>query len=67
MKLFERSGGHWLFWVSIGYVTAYIVNWYSVPCTRIEYIQAAYVIVVSLPLCVKPLADWINTKCIWEY
>ena len=43
MRLFGRSGGYWLFWVSVMYVLAGIINWYVVPCTRMEYIQAAYV------------------------
>ena len=66
MKLFERSGGYWLFWVSVAYVVAFTINWYSVPCVRLEYIQAAYVLAVSLPLYVPPLARWLNVKCIWE-
>ena len=66
MKLFGRTGGYWLFWVSVAYVLAGIINWYSVPCTHIEYIQAAYVLVLSLPLYIPPMARWLNMKCVWE-
>ncbi len=66
MKLFGRTGGYWLFWVSVAYVAAGIINWYAVPCTRLEYIQAAYVVILSLPLWVKPLARFFNIKTVWE-
>lgn len=66
MKLFGRTGGYWLFWVSTAYVVAAVANWYMVPCTRIEYIQLAYVLAISLPLWIPPLARYLHMKCIWE-
>lgn len=61
-----RSGGSWLFWISALYIVAGIINWNSNPCIRLEYIQAAYVLVLSLPLWVRPLARKLNMKCVWE-
>ena len=66
MKLFGRTGGHWLFWVTVGYVITFTINWYSVPCIGLEYIQMAYIAVVSLPLWFNPLADHFNIKTLRE-
>ena len=66
MKLFGRTGGYWLFWVSVAYVVAGIVSVFVLHYTSIEYVQVAYVLAVSLPLWVKPLARYFNMKCVWE-
>jgi hypothetical protein len=66
MKLFGRSGGYWLFWVSVIYVIAGLVNHYAHWDFRLELIQMIYVLAISLPLWIRPLARQLNMKCLWE-
>ena len=65
MKLFGRSGGYWLFWASVVYlcVAVYNVNY---PFTSLEIIQLAWLIVLSLPLWISPLARYLNMRTIWQ-
>lgn len=62
MKLFERTGGHWLFWTSAIYLAI------ALPCAlyfkeiRSELIQLVWLIVFSMPLWCNPLARWLNMK-----
>ena len=66
MKLFGRSGGYWLFWVSAIYVLVGIIGVFVFHLPHLEYIQIAYVLATSLPLWIPPMARWLNMKCIWE-
>lgn len=66
MKLFGRSGGYWLFWLSAIYVCVAVVNLFVYKFTEAEYIQAVWLLVLSLPLFVKPLAHWLNMQTLWE-
>ena len=66
MKLFGRTGGYWLFWISAIYVLVGIVGVFVFQFTHLEYIQIAYVLAISLPLWIPPMARWLNMKCIWE-
>ena len=66
MKLFGRSGGYWLFWVSVVYIMVGFVGVFVLHYTKLEYIQIAYVLAISLPLYIPPMARWLNMKCIWE-
>lgn len=62
----KMSGGWWLFYVSTIYVLAGMINAFVIEFTRLEFIQAAYVIIISLPLWIKPLARRVRISCIWE-
>lgn len=66
MKLFGRSGGYWLFWVSVVYVLAGFVAVFGFHYPHLEYIQIAYVLAISLPLYVKPIARFLNMKGVYE-
>lgn len=66
MKLFGRTGGYWLFWVSVAYILAGIITVFVLHYEHLEYVQIAYVLAVSLPLWIKPLARYFNVKCVWE-
>lgn len=66
MKLFGRTGGYWLFWVSTVYVLAGVISVFVFHYEHLEYIQVAYVLATSLPLWFRPLARQLNMKCIWE-
>jgi hypothetical protein len=62
MKLFERTGGYWVFWTSAVYLAI------GLPCAlyfkelRPELIQLAWLVVFSMPLWCNPLARWLNMK-----
>ena len=65
MKLFGRSGGYWLFWVSMVYLVIGLISiTHAFPF--LELLPPVYIVVLSLPLWVKPLAAWLNMLCIWE-
>jgi hypothetical protein len=64
--LWQRTGGHYLFWLSAIYLTVGMVDvfyWaddYTIP------IQLAWLFFMSLPLVVKPVARWLNMRTFWE-
>lgn len=66
MKLFGRSSGYWLFWLSVIYACVAVVNLFVFKFTEAEYIQMVWLLVLSLPLFVKPLANWLNMRTLWE-
>lgn len=66
MKLFGRTGGYWLFWISAVYLLVGIVSIFVLKYKHLEYIQMAYILAISLPLYIPPLARWLNMKCIWQ-
>ena len=45
----------------IGLLNIFVFNW-----TKTEYIQLVWMLVLSLPLWIKPIARWCNMKTLWE-
>ena len=66
MELFGRTGGYWLFWTTFIYFWVGMFDIFVYNFTRTEFIQVAWIIVMSLPLYIKPLARYFNMKCVWE-
>ncbi|CAB4241727.1 hypothetical protein UFOVP71_265 [uncultured Caudovirales phage] len=66
MKIFGRSGGYWLFWTSTIYFLVAMFDLFVYNFTSTEYIQVTWILVLSLPLWIKPFAKWLNMKTIWE-
>ena len=66
MKLFARTGGYWLFWVSAVYLVLGIIDLFVVKFIQEPWLQVAYVLLLSLPLYTPPLARFLNMKLIWE-
>ena len=64
--LFERSGGTWLFWWSFVYFTAGMYDVFFAKVDWFPLIQMAWVVIISLPLYVPPLARLLKMKLIWE-
>lgn len=66
MKLFERHGGYWLFWVSLVYciVAVSCVIWY--PNVSIPIVQLIWIVVLSLPLYFPPFGRWLNLDIEWD-
>lgn len=63
--LFQRTGGYYLFWLSVIYLTVGFAN-IELHFTEVEYIQVVWIVCLSLPLLIKPLARWLNMRTIWE-
>ena len=67
MKLFERSGGYWLFWISAIYLTLGMIDVFAhIKIVPDPWLQVGYVLALSLPLWIPPLARYLNMKLIWE-
>ena len=63
MKL---SGGVWLFYTGALYVELLVMNVLAGELIPAEFIQLAWVLVMSLPLFVPALARFFNIKTVWE-
>jgi len=62
MKLFARSGGHWLFWSGVFYISLAVSIALSPYGQYTWYTQIVWVMLLSLPLVCNPLARWLNMK-----
>lgn len=66
MKLFERTGGYWLFWTGAIYLAV------GLPCALYykdfptQYIQIAWILCLSLPFIFPPLGRWLNMSVEWD-
>ena len=59
---FQRSAGHWLFWVSAVYFTVAMYSIFVEKIAPIELIQFVWVCIIALPILCNPLARWLNMK-----
>jgi hypothetical protein len=62
MKLFARSGGHWLFWSGFTYLSLTAVVAFSPYSDYTMCVQLVWLVMVALPLVCNPLARWLNMK-----
>lgn len=62
MKLFERSGGHWLFWSGFLYLSLTVLVGFSPYRDYTMLVQSVWLIMIALPLLCNPLARWLNMK-----
>jgi hypothetical protein len=65
MKLFGRTSGYYLFWTGFIYFCIGMLN-IKYEFTSPEFIQIVWIVVMALPLTVKPIADYFNMKRFWE-
>ena len=65
MKI-KMDGGLYLLMVTVIYAIIGLLNIFVFEWTRIEYIQIIWILVLSLPLWIKPIARWCNMQTIWE-
>ena len=63
--LFQRTGGHYLFWLSAIYLVVGFAN-IVYEFTQVEYIQVVWIFCLMIPLVVKPVGRWLNMKMFWE-
>jgi hypothetical protein len=62
MKLFERSGGYWLFWWSAVYFAFGMLSLFVLKTDLFPLTQIAWLCIIALPLVCNPLARWLNMK-----
>jgi hypothetical protein len=65
MKI-KMDGGLYLLTVTVIYAIIGLLNIFVYTWTRTEYIQIVWMLVLSLPLWIKPIAKWCNMQTIWE-
>lgn len=65
MKI-KIDGGVYLLTVTVTYAIIGLLNVFVFNWTKTEYIQLVWMLVLSLPLWIKPMARWCNMKTVWE-
>ena len=63
--LWQRTGGHYLFWLSAIYLVVAFTN-IAYKFTEAEYIQMVWMLCLMIPLVVKPVARYLNMRSLWE-
>jgi hypothetical protein len=63
--LWQRSGGHYLFWLSAIYLVVGFAN-IAYKFTEADYIQMVWFLFLMIPLVVKPVARYLNMRTLWE-
>jgi hypothetical protein len=62
MKLFERSGGLWIFGWSIVYFITGMIDLFVFKTDWFPWVQVGWLFIIALPLVCNPLARWLNMK-----
>jgi len=62
MKLFERSGGSWIFGWSIVYFITGMIDLFVFKTDWFPWVQVGWLFIIALPLVCNPLARWLNMK-----
>jgi hypothetical protein len=62
MKLFGRSGGYWLFWSGVLYLSVTVLVALSPYRDYTMLVELVWFVLVALPLVCNPLARWLNMK-----
>jgi hypothetical protein len=62
----KPSGGVWLFTTGALYLELLVVDYLMSEPIPYEFIELAWVLIMSLPLFVSPLARFFNVKTVWE-
>lgn len=65
MKLFGRSGGHWLFWISAIYFLTGI--WSVFNGIEFIWLSPLYILFLSMPFLFPPLGRAINLDVGWDH
>jgi len=62
MKLFDRTGGHWLFWSGFIYLSLTVLVALSPYRDYTMLVELVWLVMVALPLVCNPLARWLNMR-----
>jgi hypothetical protein len=64
MKLFERTGGHWIFYISVAY---FVVGMFSIyNGADLTWAGPLYIFFLSMPFWFPPLGRSINLDVTWD-
>jgi hypothetical protein len=66
MKLFERTGGHYLFWVGFVYLTVGTYNVFIYHFVPSEVLSLFWIGFLFLPFAVPQLGRWLNMSMPWD-
>ncbi len=66
MKLFERTGGHWLFWTGAIYFVIGMIDVFLIEADWSPWLQVAWLAVISSPFLYPPLGRWLNMSIEWD-
>jgi len=64
--LFPRSGATWLFGWTFVYAVVAVYSVFVEPVASIELIQAAWLLICSMPLWIPPLARFLRMRVLWK-
>lgn len=64
--LFPRSGDTWLFWWTAVYSIFAFYDVFYQQTDWFPWIQAAWLVVCSLPLWIPPLARFLRMRVLWK-
>jgi hypothetical protein len=64
--LWQPTGGYYLFWTGFVYFWISMYQVFIEHFAPIELIQIVWLVILALPLVVKPLARRLNMRTIWE-
>jgi hypothetical protein len=64
IKLFERTGGYWIFYISAAYLVGSLWSWIvGVPAI---WLAPAYIVCLAMPFWLPPLGRSMNLKVDWD-
>jgi hypothetical protein len=66
MKLFERTGGYWMFWTGAIYLGIGLPVALYYKDIRPELIQLAWLIALAMPFWCPPFGRWLNMSIEWD-
>ena len=66
MKLFERTGGHYLFWTGAVYLTVGITVALSEYKAYTTLLQLIWILALSAPFWFPPLGRWLDMSINWD-
>jgi len=66
MKLFERTGGYWMFWTGAIYLGIGLPVALYYKDIRPELIQLVWLIVLAMPFWCPPVGRWLNMDVEWD-
>ncbi len=66
MRLFERTGGHWLFWTGSIYFVIGMIDVFLIKADWSPWLQVAWLAVISSPFLFPPLGRWLNLDVTWD-
>lgn len=66
MKLFARTGGHWLFWNCAIYFALVVLGTFWFKNISVPLVQLVWILTMSLPLYFPPFGRWLNLDIRWD-